>query len=398
MIARVGSIRLMLNSDRLTVLLVGPLHSVHMRSWAREASSLGFRVLAAGDVPPGVRAAELSGIAEEVFLAPRSGGPGTTPLNVLWLRRLMLRVRPDVVHAHWVLTWGYWAAQAWPRGLVVTPWGTDLYRQTPPSSHRPRLPLRRARRVLVPSPALGREAVRRGADPARVQHVELGVDLERFSPGSAEERDAARRRLGIGDGPTVLSFRGGSPIYNLPLVAEGFARLRRRVPDAQLVVFHGRTALSHEARAALERPELEGHVQLRGFVPEQELPLYFRAATVGISIPSSDGSPVSVWEGFASGLPMVLSDLPQIRERVEGSGAARLVDLEPESITGGLQAVISETDGRERMALAARRWAQENVDPEVCGAQIARAYREAAGKRLVTRSLLPNRRGRRLAG
>jgi glycosyltransferase involved in cell wall biosynthesis len=87
-----------------------------------------------------------------------------------------------------------------------------------------------------------------------------------------------------------------------------------------------------------------------------------RAADVGVSIPSSDGSPSSVWEALACGLPLVLSDLPQLREVVGDGGPARFVEPQSVQVADALGVVLSDPAARERMAHAGRDWALRHGD------------------------------------
>ena len=66
-------------------------------------------------------------------------------------RRALARLRPDIVHAHYVTSYGYLAARAGMQPLVLTAWGTDLL-VTPRESALKRWltawSLRRARLVM----------------------------------------------------------------------------------------------------------------------------------------------------------------------------------------------------------------------------------------------------------
>jgi glycosyltransferase involved in cell wall biosynthesis len=374
------------HSPRL--LLLGPTYSIHVRRWAELAREIGFRVFVAGDVPPGTESVDFDGVAENVFYAPYTPyvDPSTRlrPLHRrfrllrrrFWLRRLVGRLSPDVIHAHWLRTWGWWAADSGSHPLVVTVWGTDVYGvrrwEERPFLHA----LRRAECVTAPSADLVREMVRLGAPPERVAHVELGVDLAAFRPPSDEERDAAKRRLGLGPEPVVLSFRAGFPVYNLPVIVGAFSRLRRTHPEAQLLVAHGRARISEETDRALRDPALREALRVDGDVPHDRMPDYFKAASVGVSIPSSDGSPRSVWEGLACGLPMVISDLPQVCERLDGCQAALPVPIDEAAVAGAIEKVLMRPELARTMGEAGREWAVENIDHRESVRRLARTYGE----------------------
>ena len=218
----------------------------------------------------------------------------------------------------------------------------------------------------------------RGAPQSQVAQVDLGVDLNRFRPASPRERAQIRAQLGLGPGPVILSLRAGTDLYNLDVVLDAFAVVRGRLPGATLVIVQGQAPLSWSTRRALRRFQPTGAVRVIGAVSHANMPQYMRAATVGVSIPSSDGSPNSVWEALACGVPVVLSNLPQIAPRVAGSGAARLVEPSAESVATALRDVITD---HQQMGRAARAWALANFDQRDQRARIERLYAAIAQPR-----------------
>jgi L-malate glycosyltransferase len=367
-----------LSDGRRTVLMLGPRVSIHTHAWAEHAAKAGYRVEVVGEVPPGREALDFSGIAERVHDAPL---PRDVPLGsiepILWLRRLVRRVSPDLVHAHWAVSWGFWAAAAHCHPLVVSGWGSDIYLQRGLSRAKVTYAIRRADQVTVPSPGLVNELVHRGADRSRATLVDNGVDVRLFSPVDPVQREQAKRRLGLDDGPWVLSFRGGLSYYNLDAVIAAFRRVHRSVPGARLLVVHGSAPLSEAARLAFEAADLGDAIRIDGAIDHDRMPDYFRAATVGISVPSSDGSPTSVWEGMACGLPMILSDLPQMRERLEETGAARFVAIEENAIAEAVLELLEHPALRERMSTEGRSWVVDNVDNLRGRERLAEVYQRA---------------------
>ncbi len=361
------------------LLVLGPRHSIHVRRWAELAREIGCQVFVAGDVHPGTRPVDLDGVAEEVFEMPHrpSIASVTRAQSLLcrfWVRRLVRRLRPDLIHAHWLPTWGLWSASSGCHPLVVSAWGSDVYLARGLHARNSLYALLHADRVTAPSSALVDEIVQKGVPRDKVAHVDLGVDLSMFRAPSDGEREQARRRLGLGPGPVVLSFRAGQPNYNLPVIARAFARLRRKLPQAQLLVVHGGAALDDETSRALRNPALAQAIRVDGDVSHDRMPEYFAAASVGISIPSSDGSPRSVWEGLACGVPMVVSDLPQVRLRLDGSEAALATPIDEAAVAAALEKILGRPGETRRMGQAGREWAVENVNHQASLAALARVY------------------------
>jgi glycosyltransferase involved in cell wall biosynthesis len=337
----------------LRVLQLGPLYNNHIRRWSQHAVAMGWTVYAAGNVRSGRRRVDLSGIADAVEVGPEPRYEEQAEPHVAWLRSVLDRLQPDLVHAHFLSRWPYVAACTGRRPLIVTPWGSDLYLATGEARRRADHALRQADVVLARSPHMQRELLARGVPAERLHRADLGVDLRRFRPSP--------RRSDAGP-PVILSFRAATELYNLDVVLDAFCLVRRRVPDATLSLIHGETPLSDRVRDRLGELEGLAVVHTKGHVTHAEMADHMRVATVGVSVPRSDGSPNSVWEAMATGLPLVLSNLPQVESRIGAGGGAVFVEPRAETVAAALIDVLGDRERRRRMADAARAWAESNVD------------------------------------
>lgn len=358
----------------LRVLQVGPLYVNQVRRWSEHAAALGHRVWAAGHVRPERGLVELTHVAEDIAVEPEGLQRAGTAARVDWLRGLLRRLEPDLVQAHYLTTWGCYAALAGHRPVLATPWGSDVYLAAGSWRRNACLALRDADLVAARSPHMRREIISRGVPDRRIRELDLGVDLDRFRPPRPAERARARRHLGLADGPVILSPRAGTSIYNLDVVVEAFRIVRARLRHATLLLLCGDAPMSESLRTALRRTGPEDGIRVVGKVSHRDMTAYLSATTVGVSIPSSDGSPSSVWEALAFGVPMVLSDLPQVAERVGGGGAVKMVEARTEAVASALLAIAGDAGLREEMARAGRAWAVANVDSRDQIARLEKVY------------------------
>ncbi len=86
-----------------------------------------------------------------------------------------------------------------------------------------------------------------------------GVDLSIYRAMPTEADAIVRARWGLGGGPIVLSVGGFEERKNTAGIIEAFALLRRRHPQAQLVVVGGASLLDHASYGALCRAALSAH-------------------------------------------------------------------------------------------------------------------------------------------
>ena len=200
--------------------------------------------------------------------------------------------------------------------------------------------VRRADLVLASSDTLAAE--RRPLNP-RTHFVSHGVDVAHFSraldPGLAVPADAADIAR-----PVIGFFGLIAEWLDLELIAE----IARRRP-AWSVVMLGKANVDTSALRALP------NVRLLGQKPYADLPAYCRAFDVGI-IPfrvdalTVRANPLKLREYLAAGLPVVSSDLPEVRKY---SGLAQLATGADGFIAAIEKALAERDDGLARARTAA---------------------------------------------
>ena len=337
----------------MRVLQLGPLNTIHFEHQVAALHERGVEVIAAGEFWPGLPAPDLP-----VEAVVKDGA------FVPWLRSLRRRVRPDVVHAHW-LPFAAKALAAGARPLVAQPWGSDVYRATPLFRAANAVVARLADRCVADSADLLEQL---GARRSLI--LNWGVDLQTFTPGAQAD---ARAALGLGPGPLVLSPRGLKPLYNPLTIVAAFERVRERVPDVEL-------ALKHPGEKAPDLGPLPDGVRMVGAVAYERMADWYRAASVCVSIPETDSSPRSVWEAMACGAPCVVSDLPWARKELRAGENALLVPAEAGPVAGALERVLGDGELAARLGANARSLVERTQDRERETDRLIALYDELASR------------------
>jgi len=293
-------------------------------------------------------------------------------VTLLKLWRLMRRLRPDVVHTHtakagFVGRWAAWLARVPVR--VHTFHGHVLHgyfgpRKTALFRWLERLTARLTDRLITISPALRDELAQtyRIAPAEKFVVVPLGLDLEPYV--SAPRRTGAfRTEWGIPpDAPLVGIVGRLVPIKNHALFLQAARRVREQVPGARFaIVGDGELRAALEAQA--DAPGLAGAVTFTGFLRDLR-PVYSDLDLLVIAS-DNEGTPVSIIEALAAGVPVVSTAVGGVPDLLEGGRYGALVPpgdadaLAGAMITalGALQAdrqdirrAIGEAYGIERLA------------------------------------------------
>jgi 1,2-diacylglycerol 3-alpha-glucosyltransferase len=144
--------------------------------------------------------------------------------------------------------------------------------------------------------------------------VPNGIDLNRFK--ESLDRNWARKPLGLAPDEKLILVAGRfSREKNVDVVVKAFDRVLRK-EKAKLVI-SGEGPAKQEVISLVEKMGLQKHVQFLGFLPEQELPLYYAAADVFVTASTFETQGLTVLESMACGTPVVGANSMAIPETIK---------------------------------------------------------------------------------
>jgi len=210
---------------------------------------------------------------------------------------------------------------------------------------------RKALRIITLSESSAREIVRYMGVPAeKIEVVHLGVNPHRFGIGTPPAAPPV-------DYPYILWVGQSFPRKNLLRLIEAYSKLRLESDLPHKLLLLGVQQWGHgEALDAIRRG-LPDQIVLGGWVADEELPAYYRHASVFVCPSLHEGFGLTVLEAMASGAPVIASNRAALPEIVGDAGL--LVDpFSVEAIRDALLRVL--------------------VDPVLRNELVARGLRRAA--------------------
>ena len=214
--------------------------------------------------------------------------------------------------------------------------------------------------VTGDSNELVRAAVAAGARADRTHLIQFGVDTARFSPGP--DPAALRLRLGLVGRRVIFSPRSIAPLYRQDVVLDALASL-----PADLSVVMTRHLAEESEVAALQRRATElglsDRIVVVPKVAHDEMADIYRLADVVVSVPFTDGTPVTLLEALSTGRPVVATDLPSVREWLGDLDPGSLVPVGDVAATARALAAALDRPAvpRAEIALRGRRLIEERA-------------------------------------
>ncbi len=282
------------------------------------------------------------------------------PLAILG-PRLAARGTPYLVAAH---GFDYW--------LSVLPGAHALMRHM--TGHASRVPVLCSRFIA----RTVRTAVPRSVP---VSVLSPGADLRAFRPDVAT--NDIRERLGIGRRPLVVCVSRLVARKGQDVLIRGLPQVRRRVPDAALLIVGGGPDEPRLRALAADAPP--GSVFFAGQVSEADLPQHYAVGDV-FAMPCRSrlgGMEVEGWgnvfvEASACGKPIVVGDSGGACETVVDGETGLLVDgRDVGQVAAAVADLLADPTRAERMGRAGRARAEEHHAWPDIAARLGRWLRQA---------------------
>ena len=281
--------------------------------------------------------------------------------TVRGLRRHLAALAPDVVHVQSLVSsrfdgflWPWLRRQA---ALVMTAHNVRSHEELAWEAWTVWRSLRAADAVVAHTQESAAVAARRLGAAARIAVVRHG-DYAFFGAEAGGGRAAARRRLALpAAGRLLLAFGAIRPYKGIPGAIAALPRIRRRHPDAHLVIAGPLLVGSEgEYREAIARAGVADAVTFRPrYVPHDEVASYFAAADVAVYNYRDVTDSGSLRIACSLGVPVVATAVGAFREFLADGVTGRLVPPDdPEALAGVVADVLSDPEGSARMAEAAR--------------------------------------------
>jgi len=295
------------------------------------------------------------------------------------LPRLIAGMKPDVFHAQYVLP----PFMKSKTVLAIHDLAHEHYPEFfhPLEARRMKILVpwsaKRASHIMTISDFSADDIARRFNLPREkitVAHLAASPDFHPRDKG--ESREHLARKFGL-TFPFILYVGRIQARKNLSRLVEAYARLRKQGLEAKLVLVGKKDWQAGQLLEKIKELGLEDCVMFPGFVPFDDLPIFYNAAEV-FAFPSFfEGFGLPVVESMASGLPTITSFGSSLEE-VAGDGALLIDPRDTGSIADALGKVLGDP-GLQRDLTARGLKRSKDFTPENLAEKALAVYRSLAG-------------------
>jgi glycosyltransferase involved in cell wall biosynthesis len=270
----------------MKVFLVSEAKSIHTRRWAQSLKEAGHDIHVIS-----LRNFNIPGIP--VHQLPTFGlGRIGYLFAIPYLKYLHRKLKPDVVHAQHVTSYGFLCAIAGLKPLVVTAWGSDILISPKNSAILKffvQYALKKCDRITTVASHMNPVILELGADEKKIYTIPFGVDLRVFYPRISSKKEGILK---------IISTRNFTPVYNIETLVSAMALVKKKGIDFELKLV-GDGPLRPALEAQVESLKLSQNIIFVGYVEQSSLPILLSEADIFITSALSDGNNISLNEAMA---------------------------------------------------------------------------------------------------
>ncbi len=277
--------------------------------------------------------------------------------NIGLVKRLVKELKPDILHSHYAISYGFLGALSGYHPFVISIWGMDVL-GFPKTSflHRRILcwSLSQTDAVCATSQQLA-EAVKSYLSNSKDPVVTpFGIDLEGFCPATSNKEK----------GLTIGIIKSLEPKYGVEYLICAFAQMQEKLPNSRLLIVGGGYLRQGLEKLASELRVSE-KIKFTGPVAHASVPAWLNQIDIFVnpSVHESETFGVAVLEASAMEIPVIVSRIGGLPEVVqEGITGFLVPPKDVNTIAKKIELLASDVNLRRRMGKAGREFVTKNYD------------------------------------
>ncbi|MFH1074313.1 MAG: glycosyltransferase family 4 protein [Candidatus Firestonebacteria bacterium] len=252
--------------------------------------------------------------------------------NIPLLNKYLAQIKPEVLHAHYVTSYGFMAACSGFQPVVLSCWGSDIL-VTPKKNIFLKLLTRYILRKV--------DYLTFDSDPVRtvIRKIAGGRLRARLIVFGVESSFLKLKRPGRGKNRIIISVRSLEPLYNIDKIIKAFNLVKDKIKNVRLIVV-GEGTLKKDLQLLSDSLKLKKYVSFLGSQPRYKLAEILSLSDIFVAVPESDATSISLIEAMAVGVVPVVSNIDSktylIKDGVNGYtlevGHTALSPITPEGI------------------------------------------------------------------
>ena len=345
----------------MKICIVGDAGSVHIKRWVDSLVLKGHTIDVISEEYNALDNAKVhvlfkSGVPKGKLIRAIKGGIRT--------RKIIKSIKPDIVHAHYLTTYGFYVSASGFHPLVVSPWGSDLLIDPKKSKFLKAIVqfvLKRADAVSAMGKPFNQALTELGCDKKKLFTLRISsVDTSKFHPltRSITNKDFS-----------VLSARWFKLNYNVDVFIKAIPHVLKRIKNVKFTVI-GSGVLEDELKNLSKELGVSDNVLFVGEVDHKDMPKYLANSDLFVDtfvsksgsdktlLDKTSGIGNTTLEAMACGTPVLLSN----KYKMKGCPYVTYKALDSHDLANKIIELLQNQKMRKQITVESREFVMRNAD------------------------------------
>ncbi|NQE45230.1 D-inositol-3-phosphate glycosyltransferase [ANME-1 cluster archaeon GoMg2] len=294
------------------------------------------------------------------------------------IRRLIKKIKPDIVHAHYVTQYGFCGAFSGFHPLIISPWGSDIAVDPEKSIVKRWLveyALERADAVSGEGKVMKSQLMTLKCDEDKIAPLRIAsVNTNEFHPSKRSE--SLRKAMGAENDFLVLNARPLIPLYHVDVFIHAIPFVIEKIPNVKFIIISrtGKEPMKHQIEELARKLAIEDEVICIGVVPHSKMPEYLASVDLYVdslvsvsamddesSIDETAGIGTTILEAMSCGVPVLIAN----KNRIDKYPYRTYYPLDSKDLAKKIIELLLNENLRKRIRNDAREFAILTADRKV---------------------------------
>lgn len=303
-------------------------------------------------------------------------------LNVFSLKKLLKKIKPDILHVHYATGCGTLGRLSGFKPAVLSVWGTDIMVSPQETKNMNKLVIKNLNHydsIISTSKIMKKTVNNLCPELENIIQIPIGVDTGAFYPMFNQNDNYI----------TIGTVKVMDEIYGIDILIKSFAKtfyhfLKKDSNIAQklrLKIVGGGSRVTEvpymkELELLTKKMKIENITEFVGQVPNIDVPKYLNTMDIYVAMSRVESFGVAVIEASACSLPVIVSDVGGLPEVVVNNKTGFLVNSENvEQCSEKLIELVNDKHLRKRLGKSGRSFVKDNYEWKSCFAKVEDVYK-----------------------
>lgn len=290
------------------------------------------------------------------------------------LRKLVKKIKPDILHAHYASSYGLLGALVKFHPFVVSVWGSDVFdfpRKSAIHKFIMKYVFRKADRILSTSNIMVKEI--NLYTQKEIAVTPFGVDTEKFQPG-------INNNVFRGKSIVIGTVKALEKKYGMKYLLKSFSIIKFKHPELiiELLIVGGGTE-EKQLKELAEQLGIESNTTFTGKISPMEVNKYHSQLSIAVfpSVYDSESFGVAVLEASSCRVPVIASRIGGLTEVVQDGITGILVPPRDEvALAEAIEKLVLDKLLRKRMGQAGRIFVKQKYELIACVNLMVKVYKD----------------------